>query len=331
MDDQELNQYLEQLAKPAPTTPAPTAPTPTAPAPQPEASVAKQDVDTEEDKLARYFTYADDIPAPTTPSTPPAPVETPAPTTPATSTLDDRIKLERELAAAQERLRMYEAAITSTSQQQQQEAPPATTSLYSPDELEIPKELQEVYKDATPYIDAIAKKNIAEAVKKTLTPIEEKLRATQAELEEYKRNSQSQRQNALHMQLKQVIPDLDDIAVSPEWQAFIRQPDAYGGTRTIAQHVQEGLQSGNVQVISAIVNMFKQAKGKSNPQPSQIAPGTAPQTAPVTNPTRDRVLSMAGYEKAVDDYDRGLISWDDFQKIQDVYLTQAITANMPNY
>lgn len=336
MENQELDQYLEKLV--APTTPqaTPTAPTsPPATIVQPQESQTGMQEESEEDVLAKYLTYTDDTqhtaPQVDTPQAVTSPQQTDKPASAQSITIEERIKLERELAAAQERLRMYEAAITNTSAQQEQPQSPTADSLYTPEELSIPAELQEVYKDAAPYIEAIAKKNIEHAVKSKLNPMEEELRRARAELDEYKRSTQAQRQNALHLQLKQVIPDLDEIAVSPEWQAFIKQPDAYGGTRTIAQHVQEGLQSGNVQVITSIVNMYKQAKSKSNPQPSQIAPGTAPQYAPATNPTKTRTMSMEGYEKAVDDYDRGLITWDMFQKIQDAYMTQAIKENMPNY
>ena len=222
-------------------------------------------------------------------------------TTPNTPSAEDRIlQLERELAATKARSQMYENALTERYTQQfapelpkQEEKP---NVVYTEQELAIEDRYEQDYGDANPYIANIAKRVANELHQRTIVPLQNELANVRS-------------------QLKSVVPDIDELVRTPEWQEYIKQPDVYGSGRTIASYVQEGIQYGNVRQLAQIVDQFKQTRKQNAPQPRQVAPGRAQTTLPNTAPRRGKMLNMSDFDRATSAFQAGRLSWDKYQVV----------------
>lgn len=244
---------------------------------------------------------------------------TPAPSVQPVNDADRLIQLERELAAAKERERLYANMVQQQYNPPQDSVPPQEFRPFDETELTIDEQLVKDYGHAEPYITAVARRVAEDLHRRAVQPLYQQLEMTQAQLARQQQFNQRQHQDVIYAQLKQVVPDIDTLATSQEWQSWIKQPDDYGGTRTIAHYVQEGIQSGNVNQIAAIVSKFKQAQAQSKPQQSQVSPGIAPQTQPNTRVNRGRVLKMSDFDRATADFQAGRLSYDRYLKISDAF------------
>lgn len=227
------------------------------------------------------------------------------------------LQLERELAATKTRSQMYENALASQYQQQvaPQQEQYVPNVVFQDQELAVDERYEQDYGDANPYIASIAKRVANDLYQRTVVPLQQQLQAVQGQLQSQEQFNQSQRTDTLHMQLKSVVPDIDELVRTPEWQSYIKQPDVYGSGRTIASFVQEGIQYGNVRQLAQIVNQFKQARGQTAPKPQQVAPGRAQTTVPNTAPRRGKVLYMSEFDRATQQFQAGKLSWDKYQVI----------------
>lgn len=241
-------------------------------------------------------------------------------TTPNTPSAEDRIlQLERELAATKARSQMYENALTERYTQQfapelpkQEEKP---NVVYTEQELAIEDRYEQDYGDANPYIANIAKRVANELHQRTIVPLQNELANVRSQLQSQSEFNQVQKTDVIHMQLKSVVPDIDELVRTPEWQEYIKQPDVYGSGRTIASYVQEGIQYGNVRQLAQIVDQFKQTRKQNAPQPRQVAPGRAQTTLPNTAPRRGKMLNMSDFDRATSAFQAGRLSWDKYQVV----------------
>ncbi len=243
--------------------------------------------------------------------------------------IDERtLALERELAATKARSEMYERAIQAQYQQPQQQGP---APLYDADELQVDERYETDYGDASPYIQSIAKRVAADMYQRTVLPLQQQLAEVNQRLAYQQQSQHTQQLSVFETQLKAVVPDLEQIANSAEWQSYIRQGDVYGGTRTIAQYVQDGIQSGNVRQVAAIIDQFKRSRSKGQPQQQHVAPGRSQTTVPQTKTVgRGKMLSMSSFDRATQDFQNGKISYDIYQKIMDQFNTAAVEGRV-NY
>lgn len=236
-----------------------------------------------------------------------------------TPSAEDRIlQLERELAATKARSQMYETALSE--RYQQQVAPEVTKEerpnvVYTDQELTIDDRYEQDYGDANPYIANIAKRVANELYQRTVVPLQNELANVRSQLQSQSEFNQVQKTDVIHMQLKSVVPDIDELVRTPEWQEYIKQPDLYGSGRTIASYVQEGIQYGNVRQLAQIVNQFKQARQQNAPQQRQVAPGRAQTTLPNTAPRRGKMLNMSDFDRATASFQAGKLSWDKYQVV----------------
>lgn len=249
-------------------------------------------------------------------------VQSPQPSQPQVPQLPseaDRIlQLERELAATQTRSQMYENALQQQFyQQQQQPAQEFRTPnvVFDDNEIAIEERYETDYGDANPYIASIAKRVANDLYQRTVLPLQQELNNVRGQLQSQAEFNASQHKNTLHMQLKTVVPDIDDIVHTQEWQSYIKQPDLYGSGRTIASYVQEGIQYGNVRQLAQIVDQFKQTRQKSQPQHQQVAPGRAQANVPNTAPRGGRMLRLSEFNRATAEFKAGRLSWDRYQVV----------------
>lgn len=245
-----------------------------------------------------------------------------SPPTPAALTDAERItRLERELAAAQARAATLEQSqmLQFAQMGQQQVLPKNTPPVYTPfadDELAIDDNLKTVFGDAEPYVQAVARRVAQDLYQRSVQPLEQELLATRAALENQQRVSQVQTKDVFLAQLRAVEPEIDTLAHSAEWQNWIQQPDEYGGTRTIAYHVQDGINSGNLKQVTGIIAKFrKEQQRQAAQQQQQAAPGRPAQTIPQTRVTTGRVLKQADFDRATFEFQQGRLSLDKYDKV----------------
>lgn len=252
------------------------------------------------------------------PSEPSVPVSNSEPTS-ATPSAEDRIlQLERELAATKTRAQMYEDALSERYQQQFAPETPKEEKpnvVYTDQELTIEDRYEQDYGDANPYITNIAKRVANELYRRAVVPLQNELANVRSQLQSQSEFNQVQKTDVIHMQLKSVVPDIDELVRTPEWQEYIKQPDMYGSGRTIASYVQEGIQYGNVRQLAQIVDQFKQTRKQNAPQPRQVAPGRAQTTLPNTAPRRGKMLNMSDFDRATSAFQAGRLSWDKYQVV----------------
>lgn len=247
---------------------------------------------------------------------------------------DDRIlQLERELAATKARTQMYETALSQQFQppQQPQEQQPAVPPVaFLDDEIAVDQRYMEDYGDADPYIQSVAKRVANDLYQRAVLPLQQELYNVRGQLQSQAEFNASQQKNTLHMQLKSVVPEIDEIVTTPEWQSYIKQPDLYGSGRTIASYVQEGIQYGNIRQLAQIVNQFKQTRQKAQPGRAQVAPGRAQAEMPNTTPKRGTVLKMSEFDRATSEFQAGRLSWDKYQVVMSKF-NDAMLEGRVNY
>lgn len=245
----------------------------------------------------------------------------------------DRIlQLERELAASQTRSQMYENALAERYQQQYvQQEQFVPNVAYGDNEIEIDERYEKDYGDANPYIASITKKVLNDFYQRAVVPLQNELNTVRGQLQSQGEFNQTQRSDVIHMQLKSVVPDIDELVRTQEWQSYIRQPDFYGSGRTIAHYVQEGIKYGNVRQLAQIVQQFKQGQAKGTPKLQHVAPGRAQTTLPNTNKRgRGVMLRMSEFERATQQFQTGKMSWDKYQAIADAF-NEATLEGRVNY
>lgn len=246
---------------------------------------------------------------------------------------DDRIlQLERELAATQARSQMYENALAERYQQQHvQQEQYVPNVAYGEQEIEIDERYEKDYGDANPYIASITKKVLNDFYQRAVIPLQQELNNVRGQLQSQGEFNQTQRSDVIHMQLKSVVPDIDELVRTQEWQSYIRQPDFYGSGRTIAHYVQEGIKYGNVRQLAQIVQQFKQGQSKRSPQAQHVAPGKAQTALPDTSKRgRGTVLRMSEFDRATQLFQTGKMSWDKYQAIADAF-NEATLEGRVNY
>lgn len=272
----------------------------------------------EDDEIKEYLTYdEDDVPQQTADVANSAPTEQPQ--QPAQVSDQERIlNLERELAATRTRSQLYENALQQQYQRQfapQQQEEQLPNVAFQDSEIIVDDRFETDYGDANPYITAIAKRVANDLYQRSVVPLQQELQAVRGQLQSQTEFNQRQSADTLHMQLKSVVPDIDEIVRTPEWKSYINQPDQYGSGRTIASYVQEGIQYGNVRQLAQIAQQFKQLRQQSAPQQQQVAPGRAQTTVPSTASKRGPMLKMSDFDRATQAAQAGKLSWDKYQVI----------------
>lgn len=243
------------------------------------------------------------------------------------------LQLERELAATKTRSQMFENALTERYAQQfapQKQEPQAPNVAYTDQELAIDERYEQDYGDANPYIQNIAKRVANELYQRAVVPLQNELNEVRSKLQSQAEINHNQKVDVIHMQLKSVVPDIDELVRTQEWQEYIKQPDAYGSGRTIASYVQEGIQYGNVRQLAQIVDQFKQTRKQQAPQQQQVAPGRAQTTVPNTAPRRGKMLNMSEFDRATAMFQAGKLSWDKYQAVTNEF-NEAMLDGRVNY
>lgn len=254
-------------------------------------------------------------------SEPAAPVggTPPAPPAPATSDAERVARLERELAAAQARAAALEQSQIMQYAQMAQPNTQQPAQPYTPfadEELAIDEKLKETFGEAEPYVQAVARRVAQDLYQRTVQPLTQELLATRAALTDQQRFVQGQSKDVFLAQLRAVEPDIDTLAHSTEWQNWIQQPDEYGGTRTIAYHVQDGINSGNLKQVTGIIAKFrKEQQQQGKQQQNQVAPGRPAQTIPQTKTTTGRILRQSEFDRATFEFQQGRLSLDKYEKV----------------
>lgn len=243
------------------------------------------------------------------------------PEQPGQAEADRVLALERELAATRARAEIYERALQTGARGQQeppQEEKPST--VFAGEELDIDERYLSDYGDAGPLIQNIARKVANDLYARAVQPLQQQLATVTTQLEAQRGINDQNQRFSLETQLRNAVPDLDSIAYSPEWQSYIKQPAPYtGGTYTIAQVVQSGIQSGNMKQVVEVIDDFKRKRQQSQPQTQQVAPGRAQTTQPTTAPRGQKMLRMSDFERATANFQAGKLSWDKYQIIADEF------------
>lgn len=238
-------------------------------------------------------------------------------------------RLERELAATQARAATLEQAQalqyaqlvqqSANSANSANSAMPYPVQPYSPfaeEELAIDDKLKETFGEAEPYVQAVARRVAQDLYNRTVQPLTQELMATRAALTDQQRFAQIQSKDVFLAQLRAVEPEIDTLAHSQEWQRWIQQPDEYGGTRTIAYHVQDGINSGNLKQVTGIIAKFrKEQQQQGRQQHQQVAPGRPAQTIPQTKMTSGRILRQSDFDRATVEFQQGRLSLDKYEKV----------------
>lgn len=294
--------------------------------------------DKKEDELDESKFAVDDEGEEETPSQPQAPSgsssgsnQSPSQQPPAQApTMYTPEQLEYERRLAEERGR--NAAMTQmmqggAQQQHQQPEHQGPAPLFDPSEIQLTDEEINLYgKDATAYAEKIAKRVMQQVHEKAILPLQQQLYQQQQALNQSRVDSATQQSQLLFQRVQAAVPELPQITQSQEWRNYLNTPaPGTGGAVAMRTLLETNIRQGNFDGIKEIVDIYLDRSKQSGLQ-SQVSPGRSQvSTPPSTLATRKpKQLAYSKFLSAKNQYVSGLMSYDEFSRIEAVYDKAAV-------
>lgn len=245
-------------------------------------------------------------------------VDTPAAapsTAPAQPSRDDYVReLEARLLALSDRVLSGQGGTTQEVAQPQVEQ---DTPLYSDEELNISPELEAAYKEASPFIAALVKKELAKFADSQVKPLRQTMNQAREALDVQKNLSMRASDEAFSASVRAAVPDIEAKTKHAGWQEYLNKPAPFsGGAFSVRDSLQTAVATQNLSAVKEILDSYSVPV---SPIAGMVAPGKSQTTSPDTSPRQPRKFAFSKYAEAADKVQKGQMPYGDYQAIEKAY------------
>lgn len=239
----------------------------------------------------------------------------------------EQLEYERRLAEERGKNAAMTQMMQGGAQQHQQPEHQGPAPLFDPSEIQLTDDEINLYgKDATAYAEKIAKRVMQQVHEKTILPLQQQLYQQQQALNQSRVDSATQQSQLLFQRVQAAVPTLPQITQSQEWRDYLNTPaPGTGGAVAMRTLLETNIRQGNFDGIKEIVDIYLDRSKQSGLQ-SQVSPGRSQvSTPPSTLATRKpKQLAYSKFLSAKNQYVSGLMSYDEFSRIEAVYDKAAV-------
>ena len=201
----------------------------------------------------------------TTPTPDPATTTVTSPQAPR----DDYVReLEARLIALSDRVlnSQHNAVVETPAPQVEQDIP-----LYSDEELTISPELEEAYKEASPFIAALVKKELAKFAEAQVKPLRQTMNQAREALDVQKNLSMRASDEAFSASVRAAVPDIEAKTKHAGWQEYLNKPAPFsGGAFSVRDALQTAVATQNLSAVKEILDRIHE---KIIPHKNEIISG----------------------------------------------------------
>lgn len=252
---------------------------------------------------------------------PTAPVQNVPSTTALTA---EQLEYERKLAeergraaAMAEMLSRGVAAPTNTVVNDQ---PPPKPFFEESDITLTPDEQATYTPEAVQFASKIANRAVDRLLREVVSPLQNEVAAQRELIANHGAGVAKTNAQVLYSQVQTAVPDLPQIVKSPEWQNFLQEPTPLDSNIRIGDVFLGHLHRGQTNDILNIISMFKK-KVQASPMHAAMAPGQSSVGNPPTtlHSSKPKMLSYAKFLDAQSKWQRGLIPYEEYARIEAIY------------
>ena len=228
---------------------------------------------------------------------------------------DDYVReLEARLIALSDRVLngQHNAVVETPAPQVEQDTP-----LYSDEELTISPELEEAYKEASPFIAALVKKELAKFAEAQVKPLRQTMNQAREALDIQKNLSMRASDEAFSASVRAAVPDIEAKTKHAGWQEYLNKPAPFsGGAFSVRDALQTAVATQNLSAVKEILDNYTVPV---SPIAGMVAPGKSQTTSPNTSPRQPRKFAFSKYAEAADKVQKGQMPYSDYQEIEKAY------------
>lgn len=276
----------------------------------PEAEPAPADTSSEDMSDFLVSDTPPEEPIETSVDTPSTPVTAPAP-----PSRDDYVReLEARLIALSDRVLSGQHSPAPEAPVPQVES---DTPLYSDEELNISPELEAAYKEASPFIAALVKKELAKFAESQVKPLRQTMNQAREALDVQKNLSMRASDEAFSASVRAAVPDIEAKTKHAGWQEYLNKPAPFsGGAFSVRDSLQTAVATQNLSAVKEILDSYSVPV---SPIAGMVAPGKSQTTSPDTSPRQPRKFAFSKYAEAADKVQKGQMPYSDYQAIEKAY------------
>ena len=276
----------------------------------PEAEPAPADTSSEDMSDFLVGDTPPEVPIETSVDTPSTPATAPAP-----PSRDDYVReLEARLIALSDRVLSGQHSPAPEAPVPQVES---DTPLYSDEELDISPELEAAYKEASPFIAALVKKELAKFAESQVKPLRQTMNQAREALDVQKNLSMRASDEAFSASVRAAVPDIEAKTKHAGWQEYLNKPAPFsGGAFSVRDSLQTAVATQNLSAVKEILDSYSVPV---SPIAGMVAPGKSQTTSPDTSPRQPRKFAFSKYAEAADKVQKGQMPYSDYQVIEKAY------------
>lgn len=276
----------------------------------PEAEPAPADTSSEDMSDFLVSDTPPEEPIETSVDTPSTPVTAPTP-----PSRDDYVReLEARLIALSDRVLSGQHSPAPEAPVPQVES---DTPLYSDEELNISPELEAAYKEASPFIAALVKKELAKFAESQVKPLRQTMNQAREALDVQKNLSMRASDEAFSASVRAAVPDIEAKTKHAGWQEYLNKPAPFsGGAFSVRDSLQTAVATQNLSAVKEILDSYSVPV---SPITGMVAPGKSQTTSPDTSPRQPRKFAFSKYAEAADKVQKGQMPYSDYQVIENAY------------
>ena len=276
----------------------------------PEAEPAPADTSSEDMSDFLVGDTPPEVPIETSVDTPSTPATAPAP-----PSRDDYVReLEARLIALSDRVLSGQHSPAPEAPVPQVES---DTPLYSDEELNISPELEAAYKEASPFIAALVKKELAKFAESQVKPLRQTMNQAREALDVQKNLSMRASDEAFSASVRAAVPDIEAKTKHAGWQEYLNKPAPFsGGAFSVRDSLQTAVATQNLSAVKEILDSYSVPV---SPIAGMVAPGKSQTTSPDTSPRQPRKFAFSKYAEAADKVQKGQMPYSDYQVIEKAY------------
>lgn len=219
----------------------------------------------------------------------------------------ERIELERKLAEREAELAAFKAP-----------KPVEDVSIYNDADITLTPEELEAYRDNIPVIDKLIKNTLKQYDASRTRQIMQDVTDVRNQLSAVGSNADNAALNAFALAVNTAIPDLGLKMRTPEWEALMNaDAPMSGGGAKVRDLWDFAEKTRNINAMHEIAKSVQLAKDQTVASPGSAA-APAPASAAAARP---RMMPYSRYTQALQQHASGQISYEQFDKIRDAYLT----------
>lgn len=234
-------------------------------------------------------------------------------------------QLDFLIRSAEERGRLSALSQQPVQQPAQPQSAIADDALYPEDQLVLTEEEKQNFNPETIKLaEKIANRAANELYRKQVVPLRQALQQQNDHIAKQQEGVAKTAAQMLYSQVQSIIPDLPTLTQTKGWQSYLQSASPLDSSVTIGDIFRSHLGRGRVDDIVGIINTYKQAQPGASQQMA-MAPGMAstgtPQTS--TNKQSVKMLSYAKFQTAQQQYVSGLMTYDEYSKVEALYARAA--------